>query len=82
MNTIMLERQASKLDRRDLPPLGDVDRLHHPGNLIDKGDGSRDVVDDRHVSDLLPWHRHILQQLQHCMWHVLQSSGRRDGRVR
>lgn len=59
--------------RRHLPPLGNVDRLDDPGDLVDKGDGASDVVQDRNVSDLLPGHGHVLQELQHSMGHVLQS---------
>jgi len=55
----------------NLPPLGDVDRLNDPGNLIDKGDGSRNVVQHLDIPDLLPGHGHVLQQLKHRMRHVL-----------
>ena len=56
------------------PPLGNVDGFHNPRNLIDEGDGSGDVVDDGDIADLFPRHWHILQQLEHSMWHVLQST--------
>ena len=50
------------------PPLGNVDGFHNPRNLIDKGDGSGDVVDNGDIADLLPRHWHILQQLEHSMY--------------
>ena len=56
------------------PPLCYVDRLHDPGDLVDERDGARDVIEDRHVPDLLPGHGHVLQQLQHRMGHVLEGS--------
>ena len=62
----------------DSPPLCHVDGFGDPGDLIDEGDSSSDVVDDRDVSDLLPRHRHVLQQLQNSMRHVLQRSVERE----
>lgn len=64
------------------PPLSNVDGFHHPGDLVDKCDGTCDVVDDGHISDLLPRHGHVLQQLEHSMRHVLKGTGRqeREGR--
>ena len=32
-------------------PLGEVDGLDHPGDLVDEGDGSGDVIQDRHVPE-------------------------------
>ena len=57
-----------------IPPLSQVHRFDNPGYLIDKSDGSCDVVQSAHISDLLPRHGHVLQQLQYGVWHVLQSS--------
>lgn len=57
-----------------LPPLCDVDRLYDPRDFIHKGNSSGNVVEDRHVSDLFPGHRHVFQQLQHCMGHVLEGT--------
>lgn len=57
-----------------LPPLGDVDRLYNPRDFIDKGNGSCDVVQDGHISDLFPGHWHVLQQFQHCMGHVFEGT--------
>lgn len=36
------------------------------------------MIEDRHVPDLLPGHRHVLQELQNCVGHVLQGSGKRE----
>ena len=57
-----------------LPPLCDEAGFDDPGDLVDKGDGSCDVVEHRHVSDLLPRHGHVLHQLQYSVGHVLQGS--------
>lgn len=57
-----------------LPPLSYVDWLDNPRNFIDKGNGSRDVIQDRYISNLFPRHRHVLQQLQHCMRHVFKRT--------
>jgi len=45
-------------------PLRDVDRLDHARHLVDKGDRASDVVQGAHVPDLLPGHRHVLQELE------------------
>lgn len=37
-------------------PLGVVNGRHDGRDLVDEGDGSRDVVDDRDLTDLLPRH--------------------------
>ncbi len=55
------------------PPLGNVDRLNNPGDLIDKGDGASDMIEAGDVSNLLPRHQHVLQKLQHRMRHVLEG---------
>ena len=55
-----------------LTPLRNVDRLYDPGDFIDKRDGSCDVVEHGHISNLFPGHGHVLQQLQHGMGHILQ----------
>ena len=55
-----------------LPPLCYVEWFHHPWDLIHKGNGTSDVIENSHVSNLLPRHGHVFQQLQHCMWHVFQ----------
>ena len=59
------------------PPLCDVDWLDDPWYLVDEGDGSGDVVEDATVSDLLPRHRHVLQQLQDRVRHVLERAAKR-----
>lgn len=46
-------------------PLGDVDGLDDHGDLVYKGDGTGIVVKDLHIANLLPGHRHVLQQLEH-----------------
>ena len=45
----------------NLPPLGQIDRFHNPWNLIHKCDGSCDVIKNLHISNLLPWHGHVLE---------------------
>lgn len=60
------------MGQRDSPPLSEVDWFNDPGYFVDKGDSSSDVVEHRHISDLLPWHWHVLKQLQHGMGHVLE----------
>ena len=45
----------------NLPPLGQIDRFHNPWNLIHKCDGSCDVIKNLHISNLLPWHGHVLK---------------------
>lgn len=32
------------------------------------------VIEYGHISDLFPGHRHVFQQLQHCMGHVLEGT--------
>ena len=63
----------------NLPPLCYEAGFNDPWDLIDEGDGPCDVVEDRHITDLLPWHRHVFHQLQYSMGHVLQGSTR--GRI-
>lgn len=70
----LLDRGLYNKHWNDSPPLCDVDRLYDPGDLIDKGDGAGDVVQDLHVPDLFPRHRHVLHQLQHRVRHVLQGA--------
>lgn len=55
-------------------PLRHVDRLDHPGYLVHERDRAGDVVEDLHVSNLLPRHRHVLEQLEHGVRHVLESA--------
>lgn len=55
-------------------PLSDVHRFNHPRNLVDKGDGASDVVEYLDIADLFPGHGHVLHQLQHSVWHVLEST--------
>lgn len=58
-----------------LPPLSNVNSLNDPGDLIDESDGPSDVVENLHISDLLPWHGHVFHQLQYCMRHILKGPG-------
>ena len=55
-------------------PLRNVDGLDDAGNLVDKGDGARHVVERLDVADLLPRHGHVLQQLEHRVRHVLERA--------
>lgn len=55
-------------------PLGDVDGLDDARHLVDESDGARDVVEHADVPDLLPGHRHVLQQLEDGVRHELQSA--------
>jgi len=55
-------------------PLCNIDRLNHSGNEVDEGDGSGDVVDNRHKVDLLPGHWHILEEFQDSMRNVFEGS--------
>lgn len=57
-----------------LPPLWNVDWLNDPRDFIDKWNGSSDVIKHGHISNLFPRHRHVFQQLQHCMGHVLEGT--------
>eukprot|EP00965_Chrysotila_dentata_P150735 4980259-Pleurochrysis_carterae.AAC.1 len=50
-------------------PLRNVHRLDHRGHLVDKRDGAGDMVEHRHRPDLLPRHRHVLEQLEHRVRH-------------
>ena len=55
-------------------PLGVVDGLDDTGHLVDKRNGTRNVVQYGHLPDLLPWAWNVLQQLHHGMRHVLERS--------
>lgn len=44
----------------NLPPLSNVHWFDDPGDLVDEGDSSSDVVKSFDVSYLLPRHRHVL----------------------
>ena len=55
-------------------PLRDVDGLDDARHLVDESDRSRDVVQSSHVPDLLPGHRHILEQLKDGVRHELERS--------
>ena len=52
-------------------PLGHVYRLDHPRDFVDKADGTSYMVQDLAIANLLP--RHVLQQLQNSLRHVLES---------
>ena len=56
------------------PPLRDVDRFDNERYLIHEGNGTSDMVQHLHVSDLLPRCRCILQQLVDGVGDVLQCS--------
>ncbi|RUS16870.1 hypothetical protein BC937DRAFT_90705 [Endogone sp. FLAS-F59071] len=55
-------------------PLRDVDGLDNPWDLIDKGNGARNVIEDGDFPDLLPWHWHVLQELEDSVWHVFERT--------
>ncbi len=64
------------------PPLSDVDRLDNPGYLVDKGDGTSDMIQCSNVTYLFPWHWHVLQEFEHCVRHILQRpEGRGEGSI-
>lgn len=44
----------------NLPPLSNVNWFYDPGNLVDKRDGSRQVVQYFDITNLFPRHGHIL----------------------
>ena len=56
------------------PPLRYVYGLHHPGNLVDECDSTGDVVKNLDITNLFPWHRHVLHQLHDGVRHVLQGT--------
>ena len=51
-----------------------VHRLDDTRNLVDERDGTGDVVEDRDLTDLLPWVRDVLQKLHDRMRDVLEST--------
>ena len=55
-------------------PLGCVDRLDNFGGLIDKGNRTRNVIQDFYSAFLFPRHRHVLHQLKNSMGNVLQRA--------
>jgi hypothetical protein len=55
-----------------LPPLSQINGFHDPWDFVDKSDGSSDVIEDFAVSNLLPGHWHILEELENSMRHVLE----------
>mmetsp|Transcript_8730 Transcript_8730/g.18588 ORF Transcript_8730/g.18588 Transcript_8730/m.18588 type:complete len:335 (-) Transcript_8730:298-1302(-) len=55
-------------------PLSCVHWLDHPRDLVHESDSTSDVVNHLDVADLLPWHRHVLQQLVHRMRHKLECA--------
>ena len=57
-----------------IPPLGDVDWLNDPWDLVHKRDCSSDVIEHSNVANLFPRHRHVFHQLQHGVRHVLQRT--------
>lgn len=63
---------SSAVNNVHSPPLSNVHRLDHPWDLIYKCYSSCDVIQHFDISNLFPWHRQVLQQLQHCMRHVFQ----------
>ena len=58
-DTFLTKRSSNTI--LNLPPLGQIDRFHNPWNLIHKCDGSCDVIKNLHISNLLPWHGHVLK---------------------
>lgn len=54
------------------PPLRVIHRLDHSWNLVHECNGARNMIQHLNIFDLLPRHRHILQQLVHCMRCVLK----------
>ena len=55
-------------------PLRHVHGLDHLRGLVDEGDGAGDVVDHLAVPNLLPWHGHVLQELEHGVRDEFQRS--------
>ena len=55
-------------------PLRHVHGLDHLRSLVDEGDRAGDVVDHLAVANLLPRHRHVLQELEHRVRNKLESS--------
>ena len=55
-------------------PLRHVHGLDHERYLVDERDGARDVEQHRDVAHLLPRHRHVLEQLEHRVRHVLERA--------
>jgi len=55
-------------------PLSSVDGLNHPWNLVNEADGSCDVVENFHVSDLFPWHRSVFEEFIDSVRGVFQGS--------
>jgi hypothetical protein len=56
------------------PPLCYIHRFNDPWYLIHKSDGSSDMVQHFHISNLFPRHRHILQKFHNCMRHIFQCA--------
>ena len=55
-------------------PLRVIDGFDNPGNFIDEGNCTSNVVEDWHLSNLLPGVRDVLQQLHDRVWNVLQGT--------
>ena len=53
-------------------PLCHIERLNDPGHLVDECDCAGDVVQHGDVAHLLPWHGHVLQQLEDGVGDVLE----------
>mmetsp|Transcript_2293 Transcript_2293/g.4214 ORF Transcript_2293/g.4214 Transcript_2293/m.4214 type:complete len:308 (+) Transcript_2293:7195-8118(+) len=55
------------------PPLSQIYRFDHLGNFIHERNSPRHVIQHWNRTDILPRHRHILQQFKYRMRDVLQS---------
>jgi hypothetical protein len=55
-------------------PLRQIDGLDHPRYLVDERNGARDVIEHAHVTNLLPRHGHVLDELHDRMWHVFERA--------
>ena len=51
-----------------------IDWFNHSWYFVDKGNGARDVVEDRHLANLFPGIRDVLEQLHNGVRNVFQST--------
>ena len=55
-------------------PLCLINGLYYFGRLVDKSDSSCDMVERLDISDLLPGHRHVLQQFEDGVGNIFESA--------
>mmetsp|Transcript_61033 Transcript_61033/g.143984 ORF Transcript_61033/g.143984 Transcript_61033/m.143984 type:complete len:850 (-) Transcript_61033:159-2708(-) len=53
-------------------PLRDENRLDDLRDFVHERNSARKMIQHVHVANLLPRHGHILQKLEHSVWHVFQ----------